>query len=73
MKEKDTTLAIELLVNQVLHLRSQVELLQEQLDKLGVVSHRVLDRDVEAHWTQHGHKAVDAFWNEFHKLTRESG
>ena len=36
MNEKDTTLVIELLVNQVLHLRSQVELLQEQLDKLGL-------------------------------------
>ncbi len=73
MNEKDTTLVIELLVNQVLHLRSQVELLQEQLDKLGVLSHRVLDRDVEEHWTQHGDKAVDAFWNEFHKLRRASG
>ena len=63
MKEKDTTLAIELLVNQVLHLRSQVELLQEQLDKLGVVSHRVLDSNTLPHSTDgHAHEGMALTW-----------
>lgn len=61
-------LAIELLVNHVLHLRSQVEILQEKLQQAGVVLHEAVEQEVEDNWTRHGGDAVDAFWEEVHRL-----
>lgn len=61
-------LAIELLVNHVLHLRSQVEILQEKLNEAGLVSQETVERDVEENWTRHGEQVVEAFWEEVDKL-----
>ncbi len=71
MNKKSITLVVELLVNHLVHLRSQVDILQEKLDQAGVVSQDALEREVEANWTENGEKAVDAFWDEFTKLKRE--
>lgn len=68
MHDHDSNLAIELLVNHVLHLRSQVEILQEKLSQAGLVSQDTVDRDVEDNWTRHGEQVVDAFWEEVGKL-----
>lgn len=68
MHDNSSSLAIELLVNHVLHLRSQVEILQEQLSQAGLVSLVTVERDVEDNWTRHGGQVVDAFWEEVHKL-----
>lgn len=61
-------LALELLVNHVLHLRSQVEILQEKLDQANLVSQGAVEREVEDNWTRHGERAVEAFWEEVKNL-----
>lgn len=71
MHDRHTSLAIELLVNHVLHLRSQVEILQEKLEQAGLVSQQTVDREVDDNWTHHGERAVDAFWEEIRKLDVE--
>ena len=68
MNAQQTTLTVELLVNHVLHLRSQVEILQEQLHRAGLVSPETVERAVDDNWTRHGQAAVDAFWTEVDKL-----
>ena len=70
MHDHNSGLALELLVNHVLHLRSQVEILQEVLHRAGVVSPDAVEREVEDNWTRHGAQAVDAFWDEVKKLGR---
>lgn len=66
--EDNRELALELLVNHVLHLRSQVEILQEKLDQANLVSQGTVEQEVEDNWTRHGGDAVDAFWEEVHRL-----
>ncbi len=71
MNEQDNTLAIELLVNHLIHLRSQVDILQEQLDKSGVVPQDTVEQELEENWKDNGEEAVEAFWEEFAKLKQE--
>ncbi len=73
MHDDNSSLAIELLVNHVLHLRSQVEILQEKLGQAGLVSQELVERDVEDNWTQHGGRVVEAFWDEVKKLGADRG
>lgn len=68
MHDHNSGVALELLVNHVLHLRSQVEILQDKLQHAGVVSPEAVERDVEDNWTRHGAQVVDAFWAEVKKL-----
>ncbi len=72
MDERETTLAIELLVNHVAHLRSHVEILQEQLERLRVIPAESVDRELDENWSVHGDQAVDAFWDEFEKIKRQT-
>lgn len=73
MNDVNRGLAIELLVNHVLHLRSQVEILQEKLQQAGIVSPQAVEQEVEENWTQYGGGAVDAFWEEVNKLSDGRG
>ena len=68
MSSQETTLAMELLINHVLHLRSQVEILQEQLHQAQVVSQEKIERAVEENWSRHGEEVVEAFWKEVTRL-----
>lgn len=68
MDDNNIRLAFELLVNHVLHLRSQVEILQETLDRANLVSQGAVEREVEDNWTRHGERVVEAFWEEVKRL-----
>ncbi|MGH7256063.1 MAG: hypothetical protein ACREI3_09830 [Nitrospirales bacterium] len=71
MNERETTLAIELLVNHLVHLRSHVQILQEQLVQRGVNVHDEVERELDRHWTESGNDAVAAFWVEFEGMKRD--
>lgn len=66
--QMNRSLAIELLVNHVLHLRSQVEILQDRLGEAGVVRPEAIEREVEDNWARYGGQVVDAFWEEVTRL-----
>lgn len=72
MDEKDMTLAIELLVNHLVHLRTQVDILQEQLERQGALPTEVVGRELDRTWTTQGNEAVEAFWSEFERIRREA-
>lgn len=72
MDEKDMTLAIELLVNHLVHLRAQVDILQEQLERQGALPAELVSRELDRTWTTQGDQAVEAFWSEFERIRQES-
>lgn len=72
MNNSDTVLAIELLVNHLTHLRSQVEILQERLGARGILVQDEIERELEESWANEGSKAVDAWWDQFKRLKSET-
>lgn len=71
MNDREKTLVIELLVNHLVHLRTQVEILQEKLDQQGVVQADSVERALESTWNDSGKESVEAFWDEIDKLKSE--
>lgn len=71
MNDREKTLVIELLVNHLVHLRTQVEILQQKLDQQGVVPSDSVEQALDSAWSENGKESVEAFWDEIDKLKSE--